>query len=332
MVKQLNTIKIKAEMKKPGYLFAAIIMIAALGSCEQDNSEIILKKGNSDKYGMSLPLSQEEIIPEVIDGANNGGNRTCAEVAEWFGTDFDYCGDRINYTDGMFDKEFPEGLKVTVTDGTFVAFEVADSILIGDKYYMVGAVIVKGSNQANVYWYPDGSFGDSGLAAPANASGKPSGLSNLTFCLIEFVPEFPELVIALKTYLAVPVVGDTVPYKRVSWAVSGGLGVEGNSLFMGYNFYNYNGENEFDLVRANLSGIIGTIGSITAEDYWEEGVHYLEIVIDLDTDEFMIDDTFLYVGSLNGYLGKYYTSFKFKATNDITGQRIFKIPFSQITL
>jgi hypothetical protein len=37
---------------------------------------------------------------------------------------FDFCGDRFNYSDGMFDGAFPEGLKVTVTDGTFVAFSL----------------------------------------------------------------------------------------------------------------------------------------------------------------------------------------------------------------
>lgn len=334
MIKHLIIIENKAEMKKLTYLIAALVMIVALGSCQQDDNEIMLKKANSDESVMSSPISFMGIVPQIIEGASNGGNRTCAEVAEWFETEFDYCGDRVNYTDGMFDKAFPEGLKVTVTEGTFVAFEVPDFILIGDKYYMVGAVIVKGSNQANVYWYPEGSSGDSKLAAPANASGKPAGLSNLTFCLIEFEPEFPELVIGLKTYLAVPVMGEEVTYLRNHvWAVSGGLDAGNNSLFMGYNFYNYKAMNEFDLMRATLSGgIIGKIGTIKADDYWDEGIHYLEVVLSLETEEYMIDNTFLYVGSLKGYQGRYYTSFPFKAIDNVTAQRVFRIPFSEILL
>jgi hypothetical protein len=76
----------KAEMKKMTYLFAALVMVAALGSCQQDDNEIVLKKGNSDEYGMSSPAFMG-LTPVVMEGANNGGNVTCAEVAEWFETD-----------------------------------------------------------------------------------------------------------------------------------------------------------------------------------------------------------------------------------------------------
>jgi hypothetical protein len=328
-------------MKKITYLFAALIMVAALGSCEKDNSGILLKESSSDT-GLSLPVSNgpdgipggiEGITPEIIEGSSQGGNRTCAEVAEWFDTEFDWCGDKVNYSDGQFDNSFPAGLNVTVTVGTYVAFEVPDYIMIGDKYYKVGAVIVKGSNEANVYFYPDGSFGDSGLAAPLNASGMPAGLSNLSFCLVEVEPNFPEVVIALKTYLANPVDGEVVTYVRNGWAVSGGLGVSTErGLHMGYNYYDFNGENEFDLVRATLDAIIGPIGTIKATDYWEEGIHYLEVVLDLDDVNFVFDDTYLYVGSLEGYEGRWYKLFPFTDLDNFATQRVFKIDFATILL
>lgn len=321
-------------MQKLTYLFVALIIVAALGSCEQENSEILLTKSISDNEA-SLPISNgpdglpggiEGIVPEIIDGSNSGGNRTCAEVADWFETSFDWCGDRINYSEGQFDNSFPDGLNVTVTVGTYVAFEVPDYIMIGDKYYKVGAVIVKGSNEANVYFYPDGSFGDSGLAAPVNASGMPSGLSNLAFCLVEVEPEFSEVVIALKTYLASPVEGEVVSYVRNGWAVSGGLGVSTEyGLHMGYNYYDFNGENEFDIVRATLDAIIGPVGTIKATDYWQDGTHYLEVVLDLDDDSFMFDDTWLYVGSLEGYQGRWFKLFPFYSLDNFAGQRIFII-------
>jgi hypothetical protein len=311
-------------MKKLTYLFTALFMVAALGSCQQDDSEIMLKKGNSDEYGMSLPVSFNQVVPQVIEGANNGGNRTCAEVADWFETEFDYCGDRINYTDGMFDGAFPEGLKVTVTDGTWVAFEVADYIMIGDRYYMVGAVIVKGSNQANVYWYSGGSFGDSRLAAPINASGNPAGLSNITFCLVEFEPEFPEVALVMKTYIA-PAAASR------AWAGTRGEGSDLNSLHLGYFMYDFKGVQEFPLYLAAMGA---EIGKITVSNYMEEGEHFLELKAVITTGDWSFYESYLYAGSAEGYEaylvemdGLFYTqyrTFPFIQEEHAT-ERIFKI-------
>lgn len=64
------------------------------------------------------------------------------------------------------------GLTVN-TDGTYVNFS---------STFGIGVAIVKGSDDANVYVYDPQVNSDSGLASPPNASGKPAGLSNLTFC------------------------------------------------------------------------------------------------------------------------------------------------------
>jgi len=330
-----------AEMKKLSYLFAALIMAAALFSCEQDESDVILKKSdagqnaNSEAPAVATP-SAAIVTPVIIDGVNKGGNRTCAEVAEHFdlGDDYFLCGDRIDYNGRAFAGNFPDGVMVDVTHGAYVEFELDGPIQIGDRFYVVGAVIVKGGNAANVYFYPDGSMGDSGLTAPVNASGKAAGLSNLTFCLVEKVPDNPELVIALKTYLAEPLDTDPVTYKRqVAWAVSGGMGVDpGYGLHMGYNFYDFDGENEFDLVEAELDNIIGPVGKIEASDYWEEGIHYLEIVLTLDDSNMVFDNTYLYVGSFDGYDGLYFEDFPFEAIDDIKYPRVFKINFDDIDM
>jgi len=319
-----------AEMKKLTYLFAAILMIAALGSCQQDDSEIVLKKANTD-YGVSSPVSDGEIVPEIIDGSNNGGNRTCAEVAEWFGTEFHYCGDRINYSNGQFDTAFPDGLKVTVTDGTYVAFEVMDYIMIADRYYKVGAVIVKGSNKANVYWYPDGSYGDSGLAAPVNASGKPSGLSNITFCLVEFEPELPEVVMVLKTYLS----PEDAEYRY--WAGTRGVGSEDNSLHLGYIEYDFKGEQTYSLYNGKWGD---EIGMITVSDYMELDEHFLEVKLEITEGEWSFYESYLYAGTAEGYEeylvlkedGLFYSqfrSFPFVEKENID-VRIFKININEL--
>lgn len=320
-----------AEMKKLTYLFAALVMIAALGSCEQDQDEVTLKKGDSGSE-TELPPSSQNVTPVILAGDNNGGNVTCAEVARAFSLPAGYfhCGEKVDYNGGMFSGEFPDGLMVEVTDGKYVSFSMEAPLMIDGKYYLVGAVIVKGGNKANVYYYPTGVMSDAGLFSPVNASGKPAGLSNLTFCLVE---KLPELVIGLKTYLAKPVAGEVVTYvRKPTWAISEGLGYETNSLFMGYSAYTYGIDNKIDLIRATLSGRIGKIGTITARDYWEEDVHYLEVVLTLDTKEYVFDDTYLYVGSLKNYLGRFYTNFPFTAIDNLVETRVFKIPLSDIKL
>jgi hypothetical protein len=119
----------------------------------------------------SSPISDGGVTPYIIDGANPGGNRTCAEVGMAFFSDADYyefSSDRVDYP------EVPGGFGVNVTDGTYVSWEYA--------MHNGLAVIVKGGNDANVYVYGAGTNSDSGLAAPVNPSDGSAELSNLTFC------------------------------------------------------------------------------------------------------------------------------------------------------
>jgi hypothetical protein len=124
----------------------------------------------------SSPVSDGGITPYIIDGANPGGNRTCAEVGLAFFDDADYyefSSDKVDYEDDAFQGTFPAGLTVN-TDGTYVSWS---------STFGIGAVIVKGTNDANVYVYDPQAKSDSGLASPsAGKSGGPGGLSNITFC------------------------------------------------------------------------------------------------------------------------------------------------------
>jgi hypothetical protein len=123
----------------------------------------------------STPGSDAGVTPVIVDSNNQGGNVTCAEI----GT-FELSSERVNYEGGAFDKAFPAGFEVTVTDGKYVSW----SYTAPDMNSCLGdvAVIVKGSAAANVYYYEGGVTSDSGLASPVNASGGSAGLSNLTFC------------------------------------------------------------------------------------------------------------------------------------------------------
>lgn len=122
----------------------------------------------------SSPTSNGGVTPYII----GKGNQTCEDVGM-----FKCSSARVNYTSGSFDDDFGDvtgnlncddnKIAVTVTTDTFVKWTASSG---------VGAVIVKGGPDANVYEYDPQRLGDSGLASPPNSSGKPAGLSNLTFC------------------------------------------------------------------------------------------------------------------------------------------------------
>jgi hypothetical protein len=130
----------------------------------------------------SSPVSAGGVIPKIIDGANPGGNRTCAEVGLAFYGDADYyklSSEKVDYKDGVF--QFPDGytfpFPVSIDDGTYVSW--------GPFAHSGLAAIVKGGDDANVYVYDASITSDSRLASPLVGGGpnpKPAGLSNLTFC------------------------------------------------------------------------------------------------------------------------------------------------------
>ena len=163
-------------------------VIAGFSACQDDLGEPV-DNLNLDEVGdfeffaitenvESAPISNAGVTPFIIPGENQGGNRTCEEVALAFDLDggFEFSSDKVDYN-GSFSGAFPQGLSVS-TNGTYVWFTYESN------EFCVGAVIVKGSNEANVYYYEGGIKSDYGLAAPLNASGNPAGLSNITFCFV----------------------------------------------------------------------------------------------------------------------------------------------------
>jgi hypothetical protein len=116
--------------------------------------------------GTPTSTTQNVTPTEFNDGP--GGNKTCAEL------DYENTSPRSNYNSvtDTFDADFPDGITVTVNDGTFVDWTSS---------FGIGAVIVKGGPAANVYEYDPQVLNDTGLASPP-VPGGPAGLSNLTFC------------------------------------------------------------------------------------------------------------------------------------------------------
>lgn len=288
-------------MRKLNYLFASLIMAAAFSSCDKemlDKSELDLlsekkaKKEAVTKKSASSPVSVSGVIPYIIPGANRGGNRTCAEVGTAFKGDadyFDFCGDKIDYEDGEFAGKFPAGLIVTV-DGKFVSFETDGCLLIDGKNYKVGAVIVKGSADANVYFYSDGSTGDEGLAAPVNASGGPAGLSNLTFCFVECDEEPEQLVIAVKAFYRMD--DSYYPYEAGKYSATLS---EGEYLFTGsgcswLGFNKYPDVTTFAMMDLYYRTNVGTVTV-------EEELNSLKVTVKLIGNG-ELDVTRLFVGTM----------------------------------
>lgn len=197
--------------------------------------------------------------------------------------------------------------------------------------YPVCKIIVKAGNGA--YIFDIGGAQSGSVPYPKDLGVKEKDISHITFCFGK--PETPpEWVIALKTIIT----STDIPW---AYGVSGGTVLSTGGAEVGYNNYILGGADDvFPLMYG--FGPFNQIGTITAKDYVENNIQYLELVIDTDVPDWSFMETYLYVGTLDGlkgYLallpanGLYYMEYEkfpfFK--NEILGQRIFKIPFSQIT-
>jgi hypothetical protein len=152
--------------------FLSILFVAAIfAGCSKDvlienEAENGFSLKSSESNVASTPVSDGGVTPYIIDGENQGGNITCEEAAAAFGVDgFAYTTGKVDYN-GEFEGSF-EGFTVT-TDGTNVTWSFTPP---AGKCLVNMAVIVKGSADANVYFYGSELYGDSGLASPVNASG-----------------------------------------------------------------------------------------------------------------------------------------------------------------
>lgn len=140
--------------------------------------------------------------PFTIPGDGQGGNRECSEAWDYFVNVINEDADpaivipidpNLTKSWGKFDFPFPANsntneVSVDVTDDTFVEWTITPPTGYCVKYV---AVIVKGTNEANVFYYDysdeitSGPKSDSGLFSPdAGKSGSPAELSNLTICYV----------------------------------------------------------------------------------------------------------------------------------------------------
>lgn len=148
----------------------------------------------------SAPQSTiQEVIPYRDIGSGGGGNTTCADVGQAYFGDPQYYTFASHGQDPWYEPYAGGGSQVNnpgiaqgfldffgiTIDGVHLAFNTAGKTFTdGTNLYplKIGAVIMKGGNDANVYAYEPQVQNDSGLASPATPAGGPAGLSNLTFC------------------------------------------------------------------------------------------------------------------------------------------------------
>jgi len=320
-------------MKKVIYLLLGIFMVGAVGSCTNemlDDASLIksAKKGKKTvpistvaEKKASTPISFNDVTPYIIPGENNGGNRTCYEVAMAWDKQEDYflCGEKIDYEDGHWLGEFPDGLYVEVDDDhKTLSFSMDECITIEGKKYMVGAVIVKGGRGANVYFYENGTLGDRGLAAP----GGKFLVSNLTFCFVECDAKY---AIAVKSWF--------YEDSKYTYVLSeGSSSFDTNIWCDDLGIIYYPGTTEFDLWNHDYQ----VLGNATIEEASTEGVHSLIITVELN-DGLTYDHTYLYVGNLAGITEDdllangcpNYKEWPFQI-NSSSGPHVFTIPFSEL--
>jgi hypothetical protein len=272
-------------MKKLKLLITFVFIIAAFASCDKRKTE-----------NRSEPIPSGYGIFPVTMQSKQGGNLNCEDlIGEYPGG----TTGRINYDKGTntFDADFSDyGLNVTVNKGTYVSFDMDPA-----SGWCVGAVIVKGGNASNVFYYDPGVKSDQGLSAPINPSGKPAGLSNLTFCFVKC--EEP-LVIAVKTWYW----DESGSYR---WGAS-----TGNKVFTyswcGYGYLGINDYPGISPIALECSYTDSQIGEVTVS---EDGT----VTVTLN-EGLTIDKTYLYIGTLADLLNFNIASDRCPDyTNQITG-------------
>jgi len=276
-------------MKKIVPLILALIVLSFLSSCDKqmaDEPDVSLKAAYVDYY--TTPISSSNVVPAVLAvDKPRGGNVTCTDVEQAFGGSY-ICGNKIDYTNKEdFEKAFPSWLNVKV-DGIYISFSIDGCGEINGVPVKVGAVIVKGSNSASVYYYPDGSTADSHLAAP----GDKYMVSNLTFCFVE-CEEPEELVIALKSFYW----PGPKSWMNSTWATSSGSMIFTPVLSydwcsqLGVNYYPTT--SSFTLLSKTA---LANVGSVALTEAYPDGVHSLIVTITY-LEGYTVDKSYLFVGS-----------------------------------
>ena len=161
-----------------------------------------------------IAISQAGCIPGPLSG--NGvqpscheGNPTCSDI--------DHCGEYSTKIEPVSDTYPLDGVV-----GHDVTIEITEYKYEEDKppeplYFDwtstlgICAVIVKGGDDANVYYYDPLSYGDTNLHAPINPSGEPAGISHITFCYSTPQPQ-PAIDIEKICPEGPVYIGDTLEY------------------------------------------------------------------------------------------------------------------------
>jgi len=258
-------------MKESKVFFIMMLIAFAIVSCSKD------KEGNFaqliDRYGN----------PSAIQVDNEGGNVTCDEVAMNTGCSFGFTSGKIDYNGG---EGGTFGPITWTTDGTYVNWTSSVPVNV--------AIIVKGGNNANVYFSgcgPEGAtMGGTDLSASVNPrNGKPYGLSNITFCY-----NLSDMVIAFKSYMT------------EGWACTSGG--PGNISFVGY-YYFVPGHEGYKIyytagTTPATADLNKPVGNLTIADLNDDGK--LEVKIDnLDRPDLFFTDAYLFVGKLADYSKNY---------------------------
>jgi hypothetical protein len=162
------------------------LALALFFACTQEELNLIDGSSSNDDQ-LSMFSEGGPLVEPVLFTGGQGGNVECSDLQ----ITYEFSSGRVNYNDGSFSGSFPNGFTITVTEGKFVAWSYVDPT---GEYCLDGiAVIVKGGPAANVYTYPSGIDGDSGLRSP-DVSGGIADLSNLTLCYnLVKAPEAPEV-------------------------------------------------------------------------------------------------------------------------------------------
>ncbi len=247
-------------MKKMKFMLFSLLLIAGVLSCSKDSSE-----NQATVYGPEGTI--------MIDTDNNGGNVTCDEVAAGVGCSFDETSGKIDYTGGTGGTI--DDIITWTTDGTYVSWESTVPVRI--------AIIVKGGNDANVYFSgcdeDDCVTSGTGLSAPVNRNGNPAGLSNITFCYSLCEEPICEDAFAKKTYAERAFCFTDYGFDILGWT--------NGSLDFGYSMYHIYAK----ISDCDINGV--HVGDMHL-DYYEDGTAQARFTM---LEGFTLNEIQMYIGN-----------------------------------
>lgn len=134
--------------------------------------------------GAIAPPSEDGVVPEYCDNwiTGDAGQECVVNLGYDFGLKIDEPGIPDDSVSGACDGQGSCSLAPEFNNVIFTSKNTGSSFTFSAEVFPLGAVVVKGGPNANVYTYDPPAVSDGLLTPPINTSGVPFNISHISFC------------------------------------------------------------------------------------------------------------------------------------------------------